>query len=344
MIISKAADVAAFLKALPAPVRVVLVYGPDRPRVRERADVIARLHLSDPDDPFSSVRLAASDIDQDSARLSDELTAQSLLGGKRLVRLRLEGEGRLGPALAQTLTDHADGTYNPDTLWLIESENLGKDSKLRQAAEKHERAVALPCYEADARDVATLVRQTLSATGVRLRDEAMQALLQRLPPDLGLVRAELDKLCLYAREGEMLEVDDIDALMAPPGEGDVFAAAFEAFSGQGRTAFEGLHRAFDAGEHPAMAARALALHALRLRRARAQMAEGKTPEVAAKAVGIFWKQEKAFLAQLNVWDTPALRQQLADIRSAEVDTKTTGQPAAERIERLVLAIARRARR
>jgi DNA polymerase-3 subunit delta len=344
MIVSKATDVAGFLKAPPAHIRVVLVYGPDRARVRERCDIIAKHKLANPDDPFSSARLNLAELDSQLSTLEDELTAMSLLGDKRLVRLRVESEGRVGPQLAAIITQHAEGAFNPDTLLLIEAESLGKDSKARSAAEKAAGAAALPCYEADARDIATRVRQTLQTAGVRLAPDALEALLSRLPPDMGLVDAELEKLTLFARPGEEISRAHIDALMAGGGEGDVFDAAFEAFNGQAKQAHRNLSRALEAGEHPATAVRALSMHALRLRRAEAHMTDGKSAEAAAKSVGIFWKQEQAFLSQISAWPLPKLRGVMTEVRAAEVQTKSTGQPAERVLERLVISLAARAKR
>ena len=89
MILSKRAEVERFIKD-PAPdVRAILIYGKDRGGVRERANAIAVKVTERPDDPFDVALLTDSDITADAARLESELSSLSLMGGRRLIRLRM---------------------------------------------------------------------------------------------------------------------------------------------------------------------------------------------------------------------------------------------------------------
>jgi hypothetical protein len=92
----------------------VLLHGKDRGGVRERADILARVITPDLNDPFNVAMLTETDLDQP-GRLEEELTALSMMGGRRLVRLRLTGE-RAAPdkTAAEALVQHAEGQLNPD--------------------------------------------------------------------------------------------------------------------------------------------------------------------------------------------------------------------------------------
>ena len=128
MNITRRADIDRFLDAPPAGVRAALIWGRDRGQVRERADRLAAAATADPDDPFNTARLTDADIDRDPAALEGELTAQSLVGGRRLVRLRLSGERAAAErAAADALKTHAEGGFNPDAFFLIEAGALGRD-------------------------------------------------------------------------------------------------------------------------------------------------------------------------------------------------------------------------
>src|SRR6201996_5196992 len=89
MILTKRPDVDRFLKGPPAEIRAALIWGRDRGGVRERADALAGTIAPVPDDPFNVALLTETDIDRDAARLEEELSALSLTGGRRLIRLRL---------------------------------------------------------------------------------------------------------------------------------------------------------------------------------------------------------------------------------------------------------------
>ena len=82
----------------PTPhVRVVLLYGPDAGLVRERADVLAKKIVPDVQDPFRVALLTGAMITEDPARLLDEMAAQALGGGRRLVRIQHAVDGNAVP-------------------------------------------------------------------------------------------------------------------------------------------------------------------------------------------------------------------------------------------------------
>ncbi|MBV9510496.1 MAG: DNA polymerase III subunit delta, partial [Caulobacteraceae bacterium] len=192
MIVSRKPDVERFLASPPAGVRAALLYGRDRGGVHERADLLAAKATERPDDPFDVALLTEQDLDSDGARLADQLSAQSLMGGRRLVRLRLTGDRTAADrAAAEALKVHAEGGYNPDAFFLIEAGELGRDSTLRKAAEKADGAAAIPCYEDEPGDVARLVREALARDKVGLSAEALELFVARLPRERGVARQEI---------------------------------------------------------------------------------------------------------------------------------------------------------
>ena len=194
MIVSKRPDVERLLKGPPDTVRAVLLYGKDRGGVRERADGLARRVTPDLNDPFNVAMLTETDLDQP-GKLEEELTALSMMGGRRLIRVRLTGE-RAAPdkTAAEALTAHAEGRLNPDAFLIIEAGALGRDSALRKAAEKATAAAAIPCYEDEQGDVARMTREALAADKVGLTADALERFVARLPRErfLGLMRSEPD--------------------------------------------------------------------------------------------------------------------------------------------------------
>jgi DNA polymerase-3 subunit delta len=76
------------------PYRIVLVYGPDRGLVSERAAQVADKTGVDLTDDFSVLTLEASDLNGDPGRLADEFGAISLFGGDRLVWIKNAGNER----------------------------------------------------------------------------------------------------------------------------------------------------------------------------------------------------------------------------------------------------------
>jgi DNA polymerase-3 subunit delta len=347
VILSRRPDVERFLSAPTKGVRAVLIYGRDRGGVHERADILAKAATERPDDPFDVALLTDQDMDSDGGRLVDQLSAQSLMGGRRLVRLRLSTErAAIDKQAAEALKAHAEGAYNPDAFFLVEAGELGRDSTLRKAAEKAEGAVCIPCYEDEPGDVARLVREALSKDRVGLASDALELFVARLPRERGVARQEIERLALYLGPGSgaIAKAEDLDAFFGVEPESSLATAAEDAFGGKLAAAHAGLRRAIAEGEAGPAAVRAIGTHLTRLRRTLTLAANGAGLAEAAKASGIFWRNEREFLRQARAWTLDQLDTLQPDVLDADRACKQTGSPDALIAERLALTIAGRARR
>jgi DNA polymerase III subunit delta len=348
VILSKRAEADRFLAQPTAGVRAALIWGRDRGGVRERADGLARKVCDRPDDPFDAALLTEADVDGDGARLADELSAISMLGGRRMVRLRLTAEKpAVDRAVAEALTAHAEGRYNPDAFFIVEAAALERGSALRKAAEGAKAgAVSIPVYEDETGDVARLVREALAADKVGLTSDALELFVARLPKERGVARQEIERLALYLGPGSGITATpaDLQPYLGVEPEASLSDAAADAFGGRAAQAHAALMRARAEGEGGPAAVRALGVQLGRLRRALVLTANGAGAQEAAKAVGVFWKQEREFLRQLKAWRPEALDELQAEVLEADRACKSAGAPDHLIVERLALAIAGRARR
>ena len=71
---------------------------------------------------------------------------------------------------------------------------------------------------------------------------------------------------------------------------------------------------------------------------------GAGAQEAAKASGVFWKNEREFLRQAKGWSLPQIDEVQAELLAADRACKTSGSPDQLIAERLALTIAGRARR
>jgi DNA polymerase-3 subunit delta len=347
VILSKRADVDRFLAGPPPGVRAAVIWGKDRGGVRERADALAKKVAARPDDPFDVALLTETDVDRDPARLEAELAALSMMGGRRLVRLKLTDEKpSTEKAAAEALTQHADGTLNPDAFFLIEAGALERSSPLRKAAEKADAAASIPVYEDESGDVARMVREALSADKVSLASDALDQFVARLPRERGVARREIERLILYLGPGSGAQgtMDDLKACLGVEPEASLSGAAEDAFGGRAGPAQAALRRARAEGEGGPAAVRALSQHLAKLRRAAILQDNGAGAQDAAKAVGVFWKNEREFLRQLRAWRIGEIEALTPEVLEADYACKQTGSPDHLISERLALSIAGRARR
>ena len=215
----KAHEVESWLARPEASRSVVLLYGPDRGMVAERAQKVAGSTGMSFEDPFSVVRLDAADIDQAPGRLLEEARTIPMFSDRRLVWIRNAS------AASKTLADEvrelaADPV--PGALVLIEAGELRKGTALRTVAEAAEAAISLPCYPDEARDLDSLIDETLQAAGKSIGLEALQALKRNLGGDRLASRGELEKLALYVHDRSSVDLDDVLAVL-----GDVAGQSLE---------------------------------------------------------------------------------------------------------------------
>lgn len=199
----------AFLKRKPLPVRLFLIYGPDRGLVSERAAAIAAASGVDLDDAFSVVKLDAGEIGSHPGRLIDEMNAIGLFGGERLVWVRNAASEK---GIADAIDILASQSPGPSTL-VIEAGDLKKGSALRKVVETRSQAVAIPCYADDGRALQSLIDQELAAEGLRISPAARQRLVETIGGDRLASRNELRKLALYCRGRELIEEQDVEEIV-----------------------------------------------------------------------------------------------------------------------------------
>lgn len=347
MILSKRPEVDRFLKSPDPAVRAAVIHGKDRSGVAERAVTLCKAITPDLNDPFNVTLLTDSDIDGDEARLEEALTALSMIGGRRLVRVRLGGEKTsVDKLVAAALKAHAEGAFNPEAMLVVEAGALGRDSALRKAAEASPAAVGVACYEDETGDVARMTREALAADKVGLTGDALDRFVARLPRERGLMRQEIERLALYIGpgSGRTLDVDELEQHLGVEPDASLSDAALQAFGARPGPAQAGLRRAFAEGESAVTAVRMAALHLGKLRRIAILQDSGAGAKEAAKAAGVFWKQEAEMLRQARHWRLDQLDQVTDSVNAADVASKTTGLPDQLIAERLLLEIAARARR
>jgi DNA polymerase-3 subunit delta len=103
-------------------------------------------------------------------------------------------------------------------------------------------------------------------------------------------------------------------------------------------------RARAEGEGGPAAVRALGMHLNRLRQALILHRSGAPLPEAAKAAGVFWKNEREFLRQARAWSLETLEVLQPEVLEADRNCKRTGWPDALISERLAMQVAARAKR
>lgn len=203
----KAFEVDTWLARPDPAVAVVLLYGPDRGLVSERARLFAQKSGLPLDDPFSVVKIDAAEADQP-GRLLDEARTVPMFAERRLVWVR--GAGSQSAVAADVAALVAEPPS--DCIVLVEAGDLKKSAALRTAVERGEKAMALPCYADDSRSMDSVIDDVFSREKLTISLEARQLLKANLGGDRLATRGELEKLALYCAGRGEVTADDVRAL------------------------------------------------------------------------------------------------------------------------------------
>src|SRR5215475_7189133 len=172
-----------FVAKPPPSLLAALLYGPDQGMVRERATALAKTVAPDLNDPFRVAELDEAALESDPARLWDEAAALSMIGGRRVVRVRGAGN-----ALAKDF-ERFLAEPKGEALIVVEAGDLAKNASLRRVFEDAENAAAVACYPDRERDLGEVVRLALKSAGLAIEPDALEYAVSHLGSDRGVTRS-----------------------------------------------------------------------------------------------------------------------------------------------------------
>ena len=319
----------------PKGLLAALVYGPDAGLVQERAEKLLKSVVSDLTDAFNVSDLSEATLLADPARLADEAAAISMMGGRRVVRVR--GASNDLAELFEALLDDPKG----DALVVIEAGDLAKTSALRKLFDGHKTAAAIQCYPDSVRDLGDVVRDALRAEGLSITPDALEEAVARLGSDRGVTRRELEKLLLYMHGKKQVDLEDVRAVMGDEAEARSESACDAAGSGDLAKLDRELERLWVSDTQPAQVIRSAMGHFQKLVQARESAARGESLDVVMKRLRppVHFSRANAFKAQAQRWNTDRLGEALDMLLEAEVLTRTTAAPAQAVTGRALMNIA-----
>ncbi|MBU6475048.1 MAG: DNA polymerase III subunit delta [Alphaproteobacteria bacterium] len=329
-------DIEPFAKNPPASALAVLVYGPDEGLVRERLDLLTKSVVEDIRDPFNVVEFSGDALADNPARLLDEARSISMLGGRRVVRLRDATEKCAG-AVKSAL----DGLKDGDNLVLVEAGNLAPKDKLRALFEGAKNAAALPCYVDDARSVSRVIADSFRAAGYACSGDALAHIAANVSGDRAVARSEAEKLVTYMGENKRITLDDAVAATGNSAVMSLEDLAQCVAAGNFAQADRILVHVYSEGVEPVRVLRALQNHFLRLHVTKARLQQGLDTETALKMLkpAVFWKVKDSFVAQLNGWSATQMEQALGALLEAEARCKRSGGVPETLCARAVLSLS-----
>lgn len=321
-----AGQVERFLRSPDPKMPVVLIYGPDEGLVRERAALLIKSVLDDPNDPFRLSDLSADQIKSDPGKLVDEARALCLMGGRRVVRVRQAGD-TIRVACKSLLALDAI-----DALVVLESGDLGRASSLRKQIEQASNAAALPCYRDEGRDLVNLIDRLLAERHIRPDVEARTYLIEHLGGDRAVTRTELDKLAIFVDASSdtprNVGFDDVAGSIGDSAAVGLDDLVYATTLGDAKSVDRCLNRLLGEGQAPVRLVRTLLNHVARLKRLAFMIEHGDSVD---RAIGqarppIHFRRKAEVKTTLRRWTGARLQAIQGRLLAAEIACKSTGRP------------------
>lgn len=338
----KAHEVDGWLARPQGAFPVVLIYGPDRGLVSERATLYARQAGFRLDDPFSVTRLDAGEIESDAGRLMDEANTVAMFADRRLIWIKGAGTHK---ALGASLKDLC--AIPPEaTIILVEGGDLKKGAPVRAAVEQGSAGMALPCYVDQARAIEGVIDEVLGRDGITIAPDARQALKASLGGDRLATRSEIEKLALYAGRDGRIELAHVTEIV-----GDVSAKSLDDATDAilaGDVA--GFDRAYsgwvNAGNAPFQLVSAVMRQFQQLEMLRAAVDGGASASsaVAAARPPVFFSRRNSVERAVQKWTSSSIARGLERLQATVLAMRTRSQLDEPTARQAMLALAIEARR
>ena len=338
----KAHEVDGWLARPQGAFPVVLIYGPDRGLVSERATLYARQAGFRLDDPFSVTRLDAGEIESDPGRLMDEANTVAMFADRRLIWIKGAGTHK---ALGASLKDLCASPPDATTI-LIEGGDLKKGALVRAAVEQGSAGMALPCYVDQARAIEGVIDEVLGRDGITIAPDARQALKASLGGDRLATRSEIEKLALYAGRDGRIELAHVTEIV-----GDVSARSLDDATDAilaGDVA--GFDRAYsgwvNTGNAPFQLVSAVMRQFQQLEMLRAAVDGGASASsaVAAARPPVFFSRRNNVERAVQKWTSSSIARGLERLQATVLAMRTRSQLDEPTARQAMLALAIEARR
>lgn len=306
-------------------VRAVLIYGPDIGQVDEYCDYAIEKLGIEKDNLFA---LDADELNEKSDALFAEACSPSMFGGAKMVLI-----SNAGDSSAKYISELVSHSGLCATV-VVAAGDLRAGGGLRTLFEGAPDMAALACYTDDARTLATLIRNELSAAaGIQqITPDAMAYMTAHLGGDRGITRSFLTKIALYVNDKRIVDLSDVEKCLPDTGAADIDDFLYSLTAGNVAQTMMALDRLLYDNKEPNMLVRMLTGQFKKLQTA---VVDGQLPN-------LFWKVRDKFNMAIKIWPESEIVAVLTRLNELERQLRTTGMPAEVLLRDFALKLSVRA--
>ncbi len=326
------------VKNPPAEYIGYLIYGPDEGLVRERAKTIALSVVDDLQDPFNVVDLNSTNIAEDPAIIADEMGAMSMMGGRRLIRIR-DGDNKIADSLKSVL----ETASHFDNIIVIEAGDLKAGAKLRKIFENLKNTAAIPCYVEDAKDLSRVIVTRFNENNITIEPDAITKLSSMLVGDRIMAMNTVEKIITYIGSNRnIVTMEDIIACTEDSSELFMSDLVKSCLKGDVVKSDFLLKRLFSEGVFPVAICRAIYGYLDKIATTKIHIENGDSLDRAMQKLRppIFWKEKAEFKNIVHIWSLSKIVKIQKQILTIEAKLKENSISNNLLCDRLVFTIAK----
>lgn len=316
-------------------VKIALFFGPEEGLVAERSSQLAQNICPDLKDAFSYTEFSNQDIGDSPSLLLDEMTAQSLMGGNKLIRVKNATD-----KVFTALTSLLDSEIETHNFLIIEAGDLDKRSKLRNLGEKSPKVASIACYEEDASQLIPQIKEMLKAEGIEADQDALLFMATNLAHNRLMLKNEVQKLISYKGDDKKVTLDDLKEIISNHSNLFLDEACWTAADGNYVETDKTLTQLMDQSIAPVSVLRAAQNHFNKLLFVKMQITAGTSLDKALFSLRppLFFKVKNKFTQQVQRWNISDIQEVLSLLQNAEQECKKTNTNAPLTLSRLFYKI------
>jgi len=277
--------------------------------------------INQKDDNVETLSLYENEIINNDENFYNFIYSGSLFGNKKIITI-FDATDKL----IKKINDIYD-KYPENVFLVVFSGILDKKSKLRIFFESEKKAICIPCYLDNERDLENIAQLELKKNNIILSREAINLLVEKSNSDRDNLRNQIEKIKSYALNKKKIELNEIKYLVNFSGDykSDIFIN--ECLSGNNSQYKKIITELYTNTISQIMLLRILSNKVQRLLKIKEKEAKSNNLDglINLARPPIFWKEKPIVKKQLSIWKKDDLKKIIREINNTELLCKKNPQ-------------------
>ena len=255
--------------------RFILFFGPNEGLIRENILKISSSFKENIE--TDEITINGKSLDENHTLLNEEIRSFSMFSEQKIIYLENLKDKHLQYFESEKLE-------NDKILVIMKSDNLTKNSKIRNFFEKHKMFAAIPCYEDDKRSSMNLLSQFQSEHEIKLDSDVKNYLLQNLSSDRLISKNELEKILLVisGKKNQEISLEEIQNIFNDGSSHSLNIINENVMYGKVNQVSKNLYKIFDEGTNAVAIIRSLLNYLVRVHKTQIEIKKVKNFDEAIK--------------------------------------------------------------